>query len=118
VLVGVGLFALAGCDLGPSFSKPEAEIPTAFRASPATAQAAWPAPDWWRGFGSSELDDLIAAARTANPDLAVAAARVRQADAQSRIAGAPLLPDVQLLAARQRSRLDAGRLRHEYRRRF
>jgi len=92
----LAILALAGCDLGPVFSKPEVEIPPAFRASLATAQAAWPAPDWWRGFGSSDLDELIAAARAANPDLAVAAARVRQADAQSRIAGAPLLPEVSL----------------------
>ena len=90
---------LTGCDLGPAFTRPEAEIPPAFRASPATAQAAWPAPDWWRGFGSQELDDLVAAARAANPDLAVAAARVRQADAQVRIAGAPLLPSASLNAA-------------------
>ena len=87
------MLCLAGCDLGPSFSKPDAEIPPAFRASPDTSQAAWPAPDWWRGFGSPELDMLIAAARAANPDLAVAAARIRQADAQARIAGAALLPD-------------------------
>lgn len=85
--------ALAGCDLGPVFSRPDPGPPAEFRASPATAQAAWPAPDWWRGFGSPELDLLITAARTANPDLAVAAARIRQADAQARIAGAALLPD-------------------------
>ena len=92
-LMLLAALSLAGCDLGPVFSRPDPALPAAFRASPATSQAAWPAPDWWRGFGSPELDALIAAARAANPDLAVAAARIRQADAQSRIAGAPLLPE-------------------------
>lgn len=83
---------LAACDLGPDWVKPAAEIPVAFRASTATAGAAWPSGDWWRGFQSPELDALIAAARAQNFDIAAAIARVRQADAQVRIAGAALLP--------------------------
>jgi len=56
--------------------------------------AMWPSTDWWRGFGSPELDDLIEQARTNNFDIAAAIARIRQADAQVRIAGAALLPTV------------------------
>lgn len=55
---------------------------------------AWPDAAWWRGFGSPELDGLIAAAQAHNQDLAAAAARVRQAEAQVQIAGAALLPGV------------------------
>jgi NodT family efflux transporter outer membrane factor (OMF) lipoprotein len=60
------------------------------------------ASDWWRAFGSGALDRLIALAEAESLDVAVAVARVRQADAAARIAGAPLLPDVS-------ARLDAGR---------
>lgn len=95
-LLLLGAVLLAGCDLGPVFSRPEAEIPPAFRATKASAQAAWPAPEWWRGFASAELDALITTARTHNQDLAAAAARIRQADAQARIGGAALLPSVGL----------------------
>ena len=56
------------------------------------APAAWPAPDWWRGFGSRELDALMAAAIVNNFDIRAAEARVRQADANLRIAGQALLP--------------------------
>ena len=59
--------------------------------------AAGPAPDdpvWWRGFGAPTLDRLMAQAMAANQDIAVATARLRQADAQTRIAGAGLLPAV------------------------
>lgn len=54
--------------------------------------AVWPAQDWWRGFGSTELDALIASAQQNNLNLAAARARVEQADAQARIAGSSLLP--------------------------
>jgi NodT family efflux transporter outer membrane factor (OMF) lipoprotein len=85
---------LTGCDVGHDYDLPTLDIPTAYRASPETAATAWPSAGWWRGFHSGELDKLIEQARIYNFDLAAAVARVRQADAQVRIAGAPLLPDV------------------------
>lgn len=83
---------VSACSLGPGYRRPVVDIPPAFAATPATAQAAWPPERWWKGFSSRELDALIAQARAANQDLAAAAARVVQADAQVRISGAPLLP--------------------------
>ncbi|HXA26130.1 MAG TPA: efflux transporter outer membrane subunit [Acetobacteraceae bacterium] len=85
---------LGGCNLGPDYQRPEVEMPVEFRATPATEAAAWPSEDWWRGFKSHELNSLIEQARVQNFDIAAAIARVRQADAQVRIAGAPLLPTV------------------------
>ncbi len=61
------------------------------------AGAAGPPPDdpsWWRGFGAPTLDRLMGQAMAANQDIAIAVARLRQADAQTRIAGAGLLPFV------------------------
>jgi len=69
-----------------------------------TPGALWPAPDWWRGFGSEALDALMQAAAEGNFDLAAVAARVRQADAQLRIAGSALLPRLDADASAQRSR--------------
>ena len=85
---------MAGCDLGPDYTRPALDVPAAFQATAASAQAAWPAPDWWRAFQSYELDALIERARQYNNDLIAAAARVVQADAQVRINGAPLLPSL------------------------
>lgn len=90
-----GLLAvLSGCSLGPRYDSPAIDVPLEFRATQATAEGAWPEPAWWEGFGSPELDSLILAARARNQDLAAAAARVVQADAQARIAGSPLLPSL------------------------
>ncbi|PWE81895.1 RND transporter [Bradyrhizobium sp. SUTN9-2] len=53
-----------------------------------------PSLDWWRGFRSAELAQLMEEAQTVNLDIAAAVARIVQADAQARQAGAALLPSV------------------------
>lgn len=72
--------------------------------------AALPAAGWWAAFGSAELTTLIAAAEAANPDLAIAAERVRQAEAQVRTADASLFPALNLGmgSSRRETRPDGG----------
>jgi NodT family efflux transporter outer membrane factor (OMF) lipoprotein len=67
-------------------------LPAEFEHAGATAP--WPDADWYRGFASSELDSLIALAEKNSLDVAAAVARVKQADARARQAGAVLLPQV------------------------
>src|ERR1700759_2616034 len=85
------LLLLDGCSVGPAYHRPAAPIASAWH-NDVPAAAEWPATDWWQAFGSQQLDDFMQQARTANDDIAAAMARVRQADAQVRIAGGPLLP--------------------------
>ena len=84
---------LAGCSLGPDYKRPALDVPASFRARTPDATQ-WPAEDWWTGFRSPELSALIEATRASNFDIAAAVARIRQADAQVRIAGASLLPSL------------------------
>ncbi len=93
LLAGLSVL-LGGCDLGPDYHRPDAELPVAFRAVSTGAQASWPESDWWHGFGSAELDGLIAKAETQNFDIIAAIARIREADAKAAIAGSPLLPQL------------------------
>ncbi|MBE7374728.1 efflux transporter outer membrane subunit [Pseudomonas sp. AL-54] len=51
---------------------------------------------WWRRFGSAELDALIARAETGSLDLQAAVARVAQARALARVAGAALSPELEI----------------------
>lgn len=90
-LLAAGLL-LAGCSVGPDYQRPETAQPPAWLA--AQAPVAWPSAEWWRGFRSDRLDALMAQAETANFDIAAATARIREADAQAEIAGAPLLPAI------------------------
>jgi multidrug efflux system outer membrane protein len=104
--------AVSACDLGPNYQRPETAVPRTWNT--ATPEEAWPSLDWWKSFGLPQLDALIAEARSSNTDLAAAAARIQQADAQARIAGAPLLPavDANVNAGPNRLLNNVGRERH------
>jgi outer membrane protein, multidrug efflux system len=85
----------AGCILTQDIPVPGLDVPQAYKADKTgklTGPDAPPPLDWWRGFGSPELTDLMEEAQTVNLDIAAAVARFRQADANARIAGAALLP--------------------------
>ena len=49
---------------------------------------------WWQSFGDSMLPQLVEAARTNNPDVNVAAARVAEARATEQVSRALLLPSI------------------------
>jgi multidrug efflux system outer membrane protein len=70
------------------------EVPAAFEHSASTQPAKWPAQEWYRDFSSDELNAFVDLAVKDNSDLAVARARVAQADARARQAGAALLPSI------------------------
>ena len=105
-----GAFALAlasllsGCLTTDTVPGPAIEAPPKYRAAAVKPHAALPSPDWWRGFRSRELTALVERAHLANLDIAAAVARIEQADAQTRIAGAPLLPVIGFDGSAQRSR--------------
>jgi outer membrane protein, multidrug efflux system len=116
VLAGSAAALLAGCSVGPAYQRPDISPPAHWRETAAGGAAStpvWPAADWWHEFGSAKLDELIAEAERSNDDLAAAVARVREADAQARIAGAALLPSLDLgaTATRERARTASGDLR-------
>jgi len=56
--------------------------------------ADWPSDRWWAALGDPALDALIAEGLAGSPDVAVAAARVRAAEAIARQAGAALGPSL------------------------
>ena len=96
--------SLSACVVG--YEKPDValEIPDRYSAARHSPDAALPALDWWRGFRSRELTGLVEQAQAGNLDIAAAVARIIQADAQVRIAGAPLLPVVDFNGSGTRSR--------------
>jgi NodT family efflux transporter outer membrane factor (OMF) lipoprotein len=109
-LGGLICTVVAACSVGPTYHRPDIAPPTQWHEGPdatdgsPAAASPWPEAGWWHGFGSPQLDDLIAEAERNNDDLAGAIARVREADAQVRIAGAPLFPTLDLGADATRER--------------
>ncbi|WP_159714986.1 efflux transporter outer membrane subunit [Geminicoccus flavidas] len=110
LLVPILLAGLAACDVSHRLGTVPTEPGQRFAALPVDAQQRWPDPGWWRAFGSSELDGLIALAAAGNRDLQAAAQRVAQAEAQTRITRAALFPsiDADLGASRGRSSTNNG----------
>jgi multidrug efflux system outer membrane protein len=87
------LASSAGCILTSDLPNPALDVPPAYKYDgSAHPERATPSLDWWRGFRSRELTQLMEEAQTVNLDIAAATSRIRQADAQARITGAALLP--------------------------
>ncbi len=103
------LFAVAGCATTSAPPQPEVGVPVAWREAPTPVPATVPL-DWWRAFDSAELADLIGAALAGSPDLAAAVERVKQAEAQVRVAGASLFPtlDLGITSVRRDTHPDQG----------
>ncbi len=83
----------SGCALQAA-KPPAPELPTAFERASPDDSSDWPGRDWYRNFGSAELDALIAQASAGNFDLGLARSRVMQADLRAKQAHAGILPSV------------------------
>ncbi|RKF48276.1 efflux transporter outer membrane subunit [Paraburkholderia fungorum] len=93
-VIGFTVFGLYGC---ASHAPVDSGItpPATWQYSPVAATQTGPArTDWWTGFGNSELNSLVRQADANSFDIAASIARVEQAQASARIAGAALLPTV------------------------
>ncbi len=119
-LIAAGVVAtLAACAAGPDYHAPAADMPASYphAAALAAREATQPAPSldtWWLGFDDPALTRVIQRALEQNLDLAAAIARVDQARAAARRAGAELLPQGSFSASvgKQRQSLEGaqGRL--------
>ena len=102
--------ALAGCAVGPNYSRPAALPPGQVKLQEAINNGAvtpTPLPDrWWALFQDAELDRLVTQALAKNTDLRVAAANLQRARALLSEAGAARLPmsDASAQYTRSRSR--------------
>lgn len=86
--------ALTGCATTTPMLDPNVTAPATWNE--AATGGTTVSTDWWQSFGSAELQGLVEQALAGNPDLAIAMERVRQAEAQVRIAGASLFPTIDL----------------------
>lgn len=105
ILLGAAL--LAGCTVGPDYSRPEVPISATYKheagwRSLATAEAP-PVGAWWVLYDDPQLDGLMRATADSNLSVAQAEARFRQALAQLRVTRSGALPQVQGNASVQRS---------------
>lgn len=110
-LLALLLPALLGCAVGPNYLPPRTDLPPAWSGQEVVT-AELPSQtvsdpvtlvSWWRSFQDPTLNSLVDLAVQSNLDLKQAAARIRQARAARRVAGAALGPSVDSQAIFQRS---------------
>jgi NodT family efflux transporter outer membrane factor (OMF) lipoprotein len=89
------LLALSGCVVGPSYQGPPATQLHDMRQAPGAPARTVTVPldTWWMGFNDPVLTRIVERAVSENLDLAAAEARVEQARAAARGAGARLMPE-------------------------
>ncbi|WP_431221834.1 efflux transporter outer membrane subunit [Serratia sp. L9] len=93
---------LSGCTLGPDYKKAPVDSPadwTTWRSGDAalhTLQGSGAMPDaqWWKRYNDPVLDDLVARALIASPDINTAALRFSSAKAQYRITASQQAPEI------------------------
>ena len=102
-LAFIAALLLAGCTVGPDYAEPKMAVPANYLEPQASSQVEWES--WWRGFGDARLSKLIAKALKQNLDIELAAARIREARALERVAGADASPQVAADASVTRQRI-------------
>jgi len=98
------LLATAGCAVGPNYKRPLVEVPTNFRAEPASSSASGANTgetaailgdeQWVEIFEDASLQQFVRKALRNNLDLRTAAQRVLEAQAQVGITRSQQLPSV------------------------
>jgi len=98
---------LAGCTtVGPDYKQPEAAVPERYlEATPSTAASDIQLASWWRGFNDPQLSALIERALGQNLDIEAATARIREARALEKVAGAGASPQVAAQGSLNRQRI-------------
>jgi NodT family efflux transporter outer membrane factor (OMF) lipoprotein len=109
--------ALSACAVGPNFHRPAPPQTDRFTVQPlsapdspsdAAAQSFVPgqnpAVDWWKSFGSSEIDTLVAQALRTNPTMQAAEATLRQSLENVAAQRGAFFPSVQGQASASRNR--------------
>jgi NodT family efflux transporter outer membrane factor (OMF) lipoprotein len=109
-------FLLAGCTVGPNFTKPDAKLPTAWCSAECQAKRnvpsqTAPAPintAWWTSFNDPELVKLEDRVASSNLDLKVASLRLAESRAERSITAADQYPTVDGNASAVRERASAN----------
>jgi NodT family efflux transporter outer membrane factor (OMF) lipoprotein len=114
------LFAamIAGCSVGPRYGKPSTKLQPFHNAPAIDSQPATAPPAaleaWWTGFHDPELTRIVERVFQENLDLSASLARVQQARAAAKAAGAQLKPSAALVGqdAWYRQSLDSPAVRY------
>ncbi|MFM2169161.1 MAG: hypothetical protein RIS79_3532, partial [Verrucomicrobiota bacterium] len=97
---------LASCSVGPNFVLPDLSLPAKWKNGKTASVSDLPMPgEWWRLYGSSDLNRLVDQAMSSNQDLRGALARVETARALIGVQASEWFPQLSFKDAMQYERL-------------
>ena len=98
----IALF-VGGCTVGPDYAEPKLPVPPGYLETQGAGEAQLGR--WWQTFGDAQMSALVDQALRQNLDIEMATARIREARAQERVAGAGASPQVAADASVTRQRI-------------
>lgn len=104
LLAGVASALLSACAVAPSALPDSASPPVPSHWREAALGEAPINSDWWEAYGDPRLAEAVEAALAGNADIAVAEARIREAEALAVQARSALLPSLDLAVGGQQAR--------------
>lgn len=105
VLLGTVVW-LSGCALGPDYERPTTSSAAAYPEGATSGEAI--RLDWWKSFGDPQLDALVTRAQAANANLALATARIEEAQAVLGETEGAAWPQLDAVASSQNIKLSEG----------
>ncbi len=96
--------SLVACSSMDKIPETKIEFAPVWEYAPQAEGAVTIEKDWWRAFESAQLTQLVEGAQQKNPDVMIAAERVKQAELQMKVANASLFPSLGLSASTRESR--------------
>jgi NodT family efflux transporter outer membrane factor (OMF) lipoprotein len=105
---------LAGCTVGPNYSKPKAEVPAAFVETPENWKQAQPSDaiakgKWWEIYQDQQLNELEEQVNISNQSLKAAEAQFAEARAALRVTRAQKYPTITVDPGAFHDRISANR---------
>jgi len=94
---------LGACTVGPDYAEPQLTAPAGYHE--ASGSSTTQLDQWWQGFGDAQLTSLVERSLTGNLDIEMATARIREARALERVAGAGASPQVAAQGSVNRQRI-------------
>ena len=114
LLLLFAVMMLAGCAVGPHYSRPSTVVPPAYKETPQGVKPAEPADQltrgkWWEIFGDPQLNTLEEKVKVSNQTLKASIAQFEQARALVRFERADFYPTVTAGASGSRNHLSRNR---------
>ncbi len=103
LIVCLSIILISCKTVGPDYKRAEPNLPATFSETASAENTE--IKEWWKSYQNEKLNELVELSLKNNTNVALAVARIEEADASMREVGASLFPQVDLSAGAKRSKV-------------